>query len=336
MKEHFPKLGLERLCRLFGKTRQGYYDHQTRGNKEGMHTAIILQLVFDVRSSLPHIGAVKLHSMLKEKFAEHDVTIGRDRFFTLLRSYGLLIKKTRKYVRTTNSNHMFKRWPDLTSGLNISGPGQLWVSDITYLRLTKGFLYLSLVTDAYSRKIIGHHVSNNLKVQGPLIALGKAIASQRLTANLIHHSDRGIQYCSEQYVSILQQNRILISMTQSSSPYENAIAERVNGILKTELGADKTFKSYAETVAAITNAISLYNNQRPHMSLGHLTPGQAHTESGTLTKKWKPKCKAISELSLNTVKQYPDKPPPTVKLFQYKTPQRVSPPSSMPPFMDTP
>jgi transposase InsO family protein len=171
--------------------------------------------------------------------------------------------------------------------------------------LTNGFLYLSLVTDAYSRKIIGHHVSNNLKVQGPLIALSKAIASQCQKTNLIHHSDRGIQYCSEPYVSLLQQNNILISMTQNGSPYENAIAERVNGILKTELGADRIFKSYGQAVAAITTAISLYNNQRPHMSLNQLTPDQAHQKSGTLTKKWKQNCKAIPGLTLKTVKQYP-------------------------------
>jgi transposase InsO family protein len=286
MKQYFPKTGLQRLCELFGKTRQGYYDHQRRGNNEGIERAIILQLVFEVRSLLPRIGGVKLHSMLKEKFTEHGISIGRDGFFNLLRSYGLLIKKTKKYVRTTDSNHMFKRWPDLTLGLKISGPGQLWVSDITYLRLTKGFLYLSLVTDAYSRKIIGHHVSNTLKVQGPLIALGKAIASQPLTTNLIHHSDRGIQYCSEPYVSMLQQNGILISMTQSGSPYENAIAERVNGILKIELGADKTFKSYGQAVATITTAISLYNTHRPHMSIDRLTPNEAHKRSGTLKRKW--------------------------------------------------
>lgn len=305
MKQHFPKLGLEKLCRLFGKTRQGYYDHQGRRNSAGMQTAIILQLVFEVRSSLPLIGAVKLHSMLKEKFTQHGVSIGRDSFFTLLRSYGLLIKKRRKYARTTNSNHIFKRWPDLTLGLHLTSPGQLWVSDITYLRLTNGFLYLSLVTDAYSRKIIGHHVSNNLKVQGPLIALGKAIASQCHKTNLIHHSDRGIQYCSEPYVSLLQQNHILISMTQNGSPYENAIAERVNGILKTELGVDRIFKSYGQAVATITTAISLYNSQRPHMSLDQLTPDQAHQKSGTLTKKWKQNCKAIPGLTLKTVKQYP-------------------------------
>jgi putative transposase len=289
MKQHYPKVGLERLCRLFGKTRQGFYDYLRRANKEGLYTAFVLQLIFEVRGQLPRIGGVKLYQMLKGRFNEHGVMMGRDGFFDLLRNYGLLIKKTRKHVRTTNSNHLFKRWPDLTVGLKLSAPGQLWVSDITYLRGTKGFLYLSLVTDAYSRKIIGHHVSNNLKVQGPLIALSKAIASVSTKANLIHHSDRGIQYCSEPYVLMLQQNGILISMTQSGSPYENAIAERVNGILKTELGAGKTFKSYGEAVASISAAITLYNTHRPHMSLEQLTPDQAHRRSGILKRKWKTK-----------------------------------------------
>lgn len=156
--------------------------------------------------------------------------------------------------------------------MQITAPEQLWVSDITYLRTSDRFIYLSLITDAYSRKIVGHHLSQQLKAQGCLIALNKAISSRTTNGDLIHHSDRGIQYCCEPYVSLLQQNSIAISMTQSGSPYDNAVAERVNGILKTELELDRTFKTYSDAVAVVHQAIDAYNRIRPHMSISNLTP----------------------------------------------------------------
>ncbi len=171
-------------------------------------------------------------------------------------------------------------------------PEQLWVSDITYLRTINGFIYLSLITDGYSRKIIGYHLSQHLKTQGCLIALDKAIASPgSKDYKLIHHSERGIQYCWNGYVDMLQRHKIKISMTQNGSPYENAMAERVNGILKSELGLDKIFVSYHEAIGQTHQAINTYNKLRPHMSCGYLTPQQAHIESGKLKNVWKIKNK---------------------------------------------
>jgi transposase InsO family protein len=294
----YPLLGLGKICRLFGKTRQAYYDHCWRDSDGQMQEALIIDLVKSIRISLPKVGGLKLMHMLKDDFTAHNIAIGRDSFFTLLKRHGLLIRRKKRYAVTTDSNHPYKKWQDLVKGIKVKTPGQLWVSDITYLRTREGFVYLSLITDAYSRKIIGYHVSQHLKAQGCLIALNKAI-SRRTTDNaLIHHSDRGIQYCCEPYVSVLQQNGISISMTQSGSPYDNAVAERVNGILKTELKLDSTFDNYSHAVAAVHQAIDAYNRLRPHMSISNLTPDQAHHSTQNLLKTWKKKqsCKAKSVL----------------------------------------
>ncbi|WP_185096808.1 IS3 family transposase, partial [Chitinophaga barathri] len=206
------------------------------------------------------------------------LAIGRDRFFDLLRAHNLLVKKSRKYVYTTHSRHHYRKWPNLIQNWRPQLPGQLWVSDITYLRTPARFLYLSLVTDACSRKIVGYHLSQQLKVKGCLSALQKAIKDNKAAAGnpLIHHSDRGIQYCCDAYVTVLTDHRIRISMTQSGSPYDNAIAERVNGILKSELGLDKTFQDYAQAVAATHQAIHLYNQVRIHRACAMRTPQMVH------------------------------------------------------------
>ncbi len=298
MKELYPSIGLGRLCRLFGKTRQAFYDHSWRDGNNQLQEALIIDLVKSIRQSLPKVGGLKLMHMLKDDFAAHNISIGRDSFFALLKKHDLLVRRKKRYVITTDSNHPYKKWLDLLKGLQIIAPEQVWVSDITYLRTTEGFVYLSLITDAYSRKIVGHHVSQHLKAQGCLIALNKAINTRTTSSRLIHHSDRGIQYCCEPYVSLLQQKNISISMTQNGSPYDNAVAERVNGILKTELKLDTIFQSYSHAVAVVHQAIDAYNRLRPHMSISNLTPDQAHYSTQNLFKKWKKKtcCKAKSVL----------------------------------------
>ena len=289
MKALYPHIGLQRLCRLFGKTRQAYYDHLHRQSDDQLQEALIIDLVRSVRCSLPRVGGLKLLHILKNDFTQHHISIGRDSFFALLKKHDLLVRRKRRYAVTTNSNHPYKKWHDLVKGaLPLEAPEQLWVSDITYLRTENGFVYLSLITDAYSRKIIGYHLSQLLKAKGCLIALDKAIKSRNTHQPLIHHSDRGIQYCCEPYVSTLQQNGISISMTQSGSPYDNAIAERVNGILKTELNLDSTFETYSAAVPVVHHAIDAYNRLRPHMSLGNRTPEQAH-HSTLNPKKQTPK-----------------------------------------------
>src|SRR4051812_4394188 len=199
MKTHHPFIGLERLCTLFGKTRQAYYDHCWRQSDEGLQEALIVQLVRSVRQGLPKLGAGKLLLILEDDFAAHHISMGRDSFVQLLRNHELLVKRTKRYVRTTDSNHPFKKWPDLIKGSPpLQATEQLWVSDITYLRTESGFIYLSLITDAFSHKIVGYHLSQHLKAQGCLIALHKAIATLKGSEEqrtLMHHSDRGVQYC---------------------------------------------------------------------------------------------------------------------------------------------
>lgn len=296
MKQLYPDVGLGKLCRLFGKSRQAFYDHCRRRSTAGLQEALIIELVQAVKAKLPRTGGLKLLHILKDDFKAHNILIGRDSFFGLLREHNLLVKPKKRFVRTTLSSHHFKKWPDLTTGLQPTAAQQLWVSDITYLSTQNGFIYLSLITDAYSKKIVGYHLSQQLKAKGCLIALSKAIRSLTVPATVIHHSDRGIQYCCDEYVSVLQHHNVAISMTQSGSPYDNAIAERVNGILKTELGLARIFTGYNEAVATVHQAIDAYNRLRPHLSCGNLTPDMAHQHQDSLIKKWKKKnyCKAKS------------------------------------------
>ncbi|OIQ67804.1 integrase core domain protein [mine drainage metagenome] len=290
MKQYYPSIGIEKFCRLFGKTRQAFYDHNRRDSDEQLHEALIIDCIRSIRSSIPGIGGLKLHMMIKEKLKLHHITIGRDRFFDLLREHGLLIKRRKRFVQTTYSNHPYRKWTNLIIDLKVTATEQLWVSDITYLRIDNSFVYLSLITDAYSRKIVGYHLSQQLKAKGCIIALKKAIASLSCSEDkrkLIHHSDRGIQYCCEPYVSILQENNISISMTQTGSPYDNAVAERINGILKHQLGLGKTFKNYNTAVDAVSKAIAAYNQLRPHMSISNLTPEKAHFTNQKISQTWK-------------------------------------------------
>lgn len=292
MKQYYPDAGLRKLCELFGKTRQAFYDMSWRSSDEQIHEAFIIDRVKSIRQSVEGIGGLQLHNMLKEELQLHNIAIGRDNFYALLRKHNLLIKRKKRYAITTNSNHPYYKWSDLTGNLVLTRTEQLWVSDITYLRTENSFVYLSVITDAYSRKIMGYHVSQYLKAQGCIIALNKAIAglsTEKKKRKLIHHSDRGIQYCCEPYVAILLNNNISISMTQTGSPYDNAVAERVNGILKHHLGLNRVFKNYAAAVTAVCKAIDAYNCLRPHMSVSNLTPQQAHISKQPLIKKWKNK-----------------------------------------------
>lgn len=227
-------------------------------------------------------------TMLEPQFAEHHLKIGRDRFFNLLREQQMLIRPRRRYVRTTHSNHHFRKWPNLIKGIEVLRPEQVWVSDITYIRTQSGFLYLSLVTDAYSRKLMGYHLSHRLKAKGTVAALKMAI-SQRQNPDqpLIHHSDRGIQYCCTSYIEALHKAEIGISMAEKGNPYENAIAERINRTFKEQLFMGQTFPNYRDAMNRMARAVEFYNLKRPHSSCNNLTPQQAHQGAGRLKKKWK-------------------------------------------------
>ena len=219
MKQYYPLAGLEKLCGLFGKTRQAFYDQSWRSSDEQIHETFIINRVKSITQRIKGIGGLQLHNMLQKELQLHNITIGRDNFYELLRKHNLLIKPKKRYTITTNSNHSYK-WPDLTGNLVLTHIEQLWVSDITYLRTENSFVYLSIITDAYPRKIMGYHISQYLKAQGCIIALNKASSIEKGKRKLIHHSDRGIQYCFELYVTILLNNNISISMTQTGSPYE--------------------------------------------------------------------------------------------------------------------
>jgi transposase InsO family protein len=299
MKTNHPHIGLESICRLFGKTIQAFYEQNWHNANQQLEEAFVVDIIKQHRQ-LWEGGAVKLHKLLQPLLLQHHIAIGRPRFFKLLYAHQLMLPKRKsRYAQTTDSNHAYYKWPNLSKALPVSAPGQLWVSDITYLRTEQGFNYLSLITDAYSRKIVGYHVSQRLQAKGPIIALKKAIKLLPAVAqNLIHHSDRGVQYACNDYVELLQHHQIGISMTESGSPYDNAMAERVNGILKHEFRLKRTFSNYGDAVNATSKAIDYYNRVRPHMSCNYLTPNEAHTRTGPLVKKWKPKNKTISTLPL--------------------------------------
>lgn len=285
------------VCRLFGKTRQGWYKQQRSIDNEFLREAVIIRHVRELRNQMPRIGTRKLHFMLASQLNAHHINIGRDKLFDILGDYGLLVRRRkRRKAITTNSDHPFKKYPNLIKGMTPTGSGQLWVSDITYIRLKEKFGYLSLVTDAYSRKIMGYCLWPTLKKEGPLLALEKAIAARGTPDRLIHHSDRGLQYCCSSYISNLNKQQIAISMTEKGDPYENAIAERVNGILKTEFGLDRKFDNFQQARAAVVYAIHTYNSIRPHASINYLTPDQAQLEQGTLQSRWTSKKQIIKQL----------------------------------------
>lgn len=274
---------------MFGVTRQAFYEAQAYENKTSIAHMIVLTLVKDLRTNIPMIGTRKLLFMLSSEFLSHGIKMGRDKLFDLLRFHGLLMRRRQRSVKTTNSHHWLKKYPNLIKDVQLTSAEQLWVSDITYIRTQQGFSYLSLITDAYSRKIVGHSLSATLNASGPLLALDMAI-KERVHCSpfkLIHHSDRGVQYCCWDYIEVLNKENIAISMTQSGSPYDNALAERVNGIIKNDFFPRRMYSNHLEAAKAIKEIIATYNQLRPHASIDYLTPAVAHEHEGNIPKKWK-------------------------------------------------
>lgn len=236
---------------------------------------------------MPKIGGRKLYNILSCHL-HGGLQMGRDAFFELLRSNNLLIRRKRRSVRTTYSNHWLRKYPNLIRSFTPTGSNQLWVSDITFIKTEVGFVFLSLVTDAYSRKIIGWSIGNTLEAKHSIAALLMAIKhAPKDLSGLIHHSDRGVQYCSDGYVRVLNKKGISISMTESGDPLENAIAERVNGILKTEWLYLNSYSGLEDAKRAVKSAIWTYNNLRPHLSLGMETPENVHLSGKPVARMWK-------------------------------------------------
>ena len=259
-----------------------------------MEEVFILKAVKEIRTELPRLGIKKVHFMLSEKLSPHGISIGRDRLYELAGEHGFLLRYRRRKPYTTDSNHPYYKYPNLIQNLLLTKPNQLWVSDITYISLMGKFAYLSIITDAYSHKIVGYWLHPSLHTEGVLKAFQMARNGAKVLQGLIHHSDRGTQYCCGDYVQMLQSYSIQISMTENGDPYENAIAERVNGILKTELGLGVSFKSYDEAKETVDTAIRKYNDIRPHYSCDLLTPTAAHLREGTLKKHWKKQTQQVS------------------------------------------
>lgn len=276
-------------CKLFGKSRQAFYEQNKQPNDQGLQDAMVLKLVGEIRADLPRCGVIKLHFMLQSSFVLHGIKMGRDGMYHLLGAHGLLIRYRNRKPYTTNSYHHYKKYPNLIKDMKLTGPGELWVSDITYIRKASGFSYLSIITDAYSHKIVGYKLHPTLHSEGAIDALIMAASDIKKTIRLIHHSDRGIQYCCNEYVRMIKHFGIQLSMTEKGDPYENAIAERVNGILKHEHGLKETFANEIEAKQAVDEAVRKYNELRIHDSVGRLTPIMAHEQKGVLKKYWKPK-----------------------------------------------
>jgi len=271
--------GLRELCGLLGYTAQAYYKYNQSTESRTFKQEELIQQVLAHRKLQPRLGARKLLELIRP-------SMGRDAFFELLRENGLLVRRKRYRVRTTFSCHRFKKYPNLTYELVPVRSEQLWVSDITYIRLKSDFAYLSLVTDAYSRKIIGFCLSHDLSTSSCLNALKMALAARTTDLPLIHHSDRGTQYCSQAYTDLLKRKGIGISMTQSGNPRDNAIAERVNGILKMEF-LKESYDDLNEAYRAVRLAVNTYNNLRPHSSLDMMTPQTAHLVTGPIKRQWR-------------------------------------------------
>lgn len=253
---------------------------------------LVLDLVAAIRREIPGLGTHKMYRLLQPNLISSEIKMGRDRLHLLLQSHNLLIRVKRTTPKTTNSNHWMKKYPNLIKLLEIVATEQVWVCDLTYICVGDDFNYLSLITDAHSRMIVGYCLHPFLNTDGCIKALEMAIASRTKaggTHRLIHHSDRGSQYCSFQYVSKLRESGISISMTDNGDPYENAMAERVNGILKADFKLNRLFRSHVEALLATNAAIHNYNTLRPHMSCDYLTPHTAHLLDQPLRKHWKKK-----------------------------------------------
>lgn len=290
MKDSFKVISLANLCSWFGLTRQAYYQSKNRVEKDLIAQEILLDKIGDIRKDHKRLGGRKLFFKLETFMHEHNIKMGRDAFFDLLRDNKLLIKQRKRHHVTTNSNHWMKKYPNLIKDIEPLGPNHVWVSDITYWKTKGGHYYISFITDAYSRKIVGYHVADTMEAIESATALKMAIKTLKISAEgLIHHSDRGSQYCSSMYVNMLKKEGIKISMTENGDPLENAIAERINGIIKGEYLFDYLIKTLLNAKEVLKSVVKLYNEDRPHSSIGNAVPSQVHNNETDIEIKrlWK-------------------------------------------------
>ncbi len=236
----------------------------------------ILYHIHRIRSKMPRIGGKKLYRLMYKDVQKMDRPLGRDKFFDILRKHNLLVKRRKRYEKTTNSYHRFHTYKNKLKTRVLTGPDQAYVSDITYIRTGLKFVYLFLITDAYSRKIVGWDLSAHLGIEGGIKSLTMALRQSKGKRGIIHHSDRGIQYCCKEYVRLMKKYHMEISMTEENHCYENAIAERINGILKDEFLLGENWSDIGQAKKVVREAIDTYNSLRPHMSLEFCTPNEIH------------------------------------------------------------
>lgn len=271
------------FCELFGYSKQAYYKQFKRQARRADSYSRLKAEVLQIRRQMPRLGTRKLHFLLHKT-----CPIGRDRFFDLLRKEGLLVLKRKKYTITTDSRHWMRKYPNQIKDLILTRPEQLWVADITYIDTIEGHAYLHLITDAYSKQVMGHELCSNMEASSTLKALNMAVSKRKYPeSDLIHHSDRGLQYCSKLYIDHLVNNNIQISMTESGNPYDNAVAERMNGILKEEFGLGERINNLKEAQHLAMNSIDIYNCLRPHLSCQMLTPQRMHSQQKIEVKTYK-------------------------------------------------
>lgn len=276
------------FCQLFGYTKQAYYKQRRHQVDICLQERIILDHVLAYRHRMPRVGVRKLHYLIQPALKREGIRYGRDKLFALLGREGLLIQKRKRYTKTTDSRHWMRKYPNLVKDIIPSRPEEIWVADITYVPGEQRYQYLHLITDAYSKQVMGHLLCENLETDSTLRALRMAIKRRQYPHHpLIHHSDRGLQYCSSRYTEMLKQHGIQISMTENGDPYENPVAERMNGILKDEFGVD-LIKNDLKTTSKITDqSIRTYNNLRPHLSCSMMTPMQMHEQDAVKLKTWR-------------------------------------------------
>ena len=281
------------MCSVFGYSKQAYYKQLHQNANTSVKEAVIVGLIKKKREIWKRGSGRNLHQGLQSEFRRHGIKIGRDKFFDVLRNNHLLVKPKRIRTKTTCSYHHFNKYKNLVAKAPAPlKPGKIWVADITYLWLKPQdrFCYLSIITDLYSRKIVGHCVHESLSVKGCISALQQALRTRRdEKESLIHHSDRGVQYCCHAYVNLLKKHKVKISMTQTGDPLENAVAERIHKTIKEEFTDDRqiNFSNIDQAKKEIKKFIDFYNNKRPHRSLQWLTPNEADQCTGRLKRMWK-------------------------------------------------
>jgi putative transposase len=264
------------IATALGFTRQYFYKLENQTAQEAQKKIAVKKLVDQYRKLLPRLGTRKLYHLFKDQLRELQLKFGRDKLFDLLRELNLLIHPKRRYVQTTMSKHWLRKWPNLIKGMTIEKPDQVWVSDITYIKTEEGNCYLNMITDAFSRKIVGYAVDRTMETSSMIEALKMAAKNKIHQISTIHHSDRGLQYCSKEYCELTWKNNIQLSMTENSDPYENALAERMNRSIKEEFGLDRKLKSLQQVCELLKESIYLYNTIRPHLSLKMKTPEEVY------------------------------------------------------------